>query len=54
MATLAAADRGRYGRGYRAWLLFLLLMLNVFNLADRQGVAAIAPAVKADLHLSDT
>jgi predicted MFS family arabinose efflux permease len=30
------------------------MMLTLFNLADRQGTAAIAPAVKADLKLSDT
>lgn len=29
-------------------------MLTLLNLADRQGIAAITPAVKADLKLSDT
>ncbi len=41
-------------RGYRSWLLFLLLLANVLNLADRQGMAAAAPAIKRDLRLSDT
>jgi predicted MFS family arabinose efflux permease len=41
-------------RAYRGWLLFNLFLLTAFNLADRQGMAAIAPAVKHDLGLSDT
>jgi MFS family permease len=49
----AAADH-EFGRGYRAWLLFLMMAANVLNMADRQGLAAIAPAIKADLGLSDT
>ena len=43
-----------FTRGYRAWMLFMLLWMNVLNLADRQGLAAIAPALKRDLRLSDT
>ena len=43
-----------FTKGYRGWLLFVLLMVNVLNLADRQGMAAVAPAIKADLKLSDT
>ena len=43
-----------YTRGYRAWMLFILLLMNVLNLADRQGLAAIAPAFKRDLGLTDT
>jgi predicted MFS family arabinose efflux permease len=41
-------------KGYRAWLLLVLLSINVLNLADRQGMAITAPAIKADLRLSDT
>lgn len=47
-------DAAGFSRGYRAWLLFLLALINMLNLADRQGMAASAPALKADLHLSDT
>lgn len=47
-------DEAGFTRGYRAWLLFLLAIINMLNLADRQGMAASAPALKADLHLSDT
>jgi MFS family permease len=43
-----------FSRGYRAWMLFILMMMNALNLADRQGLAAVAPSLKRDLHLSDT
>ena len=35
-------------------MLFILMLMNVLNLADRQGLAAVAPVIKRDLHLSDT
>src|SRR5450631_3501298 len=35
-------------------MLFILMLMNALNLADRQGLAAVAPALKRDLHLSDT
>jgi predicted MFS family arabinose efflux permease len=41
-------------RAYRAWMLFMLMLMNALNLADRQGLAAIAPVLKRDLHLTDT
>src|ERR1017187_2103071 len=43
-----------FTRGYRAWMLLILMFMNVLNLADRQGLAAVAPTLKRDLHLSDT
>jgi predicted MFS family arabinose efflux permease len=43
-----------YSRRYRAWLLTVLLLTNAMNLADRQGIAAVAQAVKVDLRLSDS
>jgi predicted MFS family arabinose efflux permease len=43
-----------FTRGYRAWMLFMLMLMNALNLADRQGLAAVAPVLKRDLHLSDT
>jgi MFS family permease len=46
-----AADLTRAGR---AWALFVLMFLNALNVADRQGMAAVAPALKIDLRLSDT
>ncbi len=44
----------RYPRSYRAWMLTVLVLVNALNLADRQGMAALAPAIKRDLSLSDT
>jgi len=43
-----------YSKGYRAWLLTVLLLTNAMNLADRQGIAAVAQAVKIDLKFSDS
>ncbi len=40
--------------GYRAWLLGVLFLATALNLADRQGLATVVPAIKAELHLSDT
>jgi predicted MFS family arabinose efflux permease len=48
------SQRGQFTRSYRAWLLFVLFLLSALNLADRQGMAAVAPAIKRDLALSDT
>ena len=46
--------RPLFSRGYRGWLLFILLLTNALNLADRQGLGASAQAIKIDLGLSDT
>lgn len=43
-----------FSRAYRGWLLVVLLLINALNLADRQGVAISAPAIKHDLLLTDT
>jgi len=43
-----------YSKTYRFWLLAVLLFVNALNLADRQGMAITAPAIKHDLQLSDT
>jgi predicted MFS family arabinose efflux permease len=47
-------DTPEFTRAYRTWMLFMLMLMNALNLADRQGLAAIAPALKRDLRLSDT
>ncbi len=49
-----ASGAPAYSKGYRAWMLAVLLVVNVLNLADRQGIAATSPAFKAELHLSDS
>ena len=48
----AAGAGGRFGKGYRAWMLFLLLLVNALNLADRQGMAATAQSIRFELHLT--
>jgi predicted MFS family arabinose efflux permease len=50
----AAKDIERFSLGYRVWLLSILMLVNLLNLADRQGLAAVAPAIKLDLRLTDT
>jgi predicted MFS family arabinose efflux permease len=53
-AVPAQSPSTEYSTGYRAWLLIILLLVNALNLADRQGMAITAPAIKHDLALSDT
>jgi predicted MFS family arabinose efflux permease len=53
-APASPAAEQEFTRGYRAWMLFILMLMNALNLADRQGLAAIAPALKRDLQLNDT
>ncbi|MGC1459380.1 MAG: MFS transporter [Steroidobacteraceae bacterium] len=43
-----------FSRGYRAWLLFILVLISALNLADRQGLAASSQALKVDLKFSDS
>jgi MFS family permease len=43
-----------FSKGYRGWLLFVLLLANAMNLADRQTMAVLGQAIKSELQLSDT
>jgi predicted MFS family arabinose efflux permease len=43
-----------FSRGYRAWLLLMLVLISALNLADRQGLAASSQALKVDLKFSDS
>ena len=43
-----------FTRLYRGWMLFMLMLMNALNLADRQGMAAMMPVIKRDLQLTDT
>jgi MFS family permease len=52
--TAARPHAAELTRGYRTWALFILMLLNALNVADRQGLAAVAPALKNDLRLTDT
>jgi predicted MFS family arabinose efflux permease len=53
MGSAAPAAAPLFSRGYRAWLLGMLVATNALNLADRQGIAAVAQAIKLDLKFSD-
>ena len=53
-SAVSTPGEQRFSRGYRAWMLFVLFLVSALNLADRTGIAAIAPAIKAELALSDT
>ncbi|HEV7715532.1 MAG TPA: MFS transporter, partial [Steroidobacteraceae bacterium] len=53
MASAESTAGPLFSRGYRTWLLTVLLLTNAMNLADRQGIAAVAQAVKLDLKFSD-
>jgi predicted MFS family arabinose efflux permease len=55
VVATASADSTRplFSKGYRGWLLFILLLTNALTLADRQSLAASAQAIKLDLGLSD-
>ncbi len=49
-----ATSAPMFSRGYRAWLLFMLVLISALNLADRQGLAASSQALKVDLKFSDS
>jgi predicted MFS family arabinose efflux permease len=53
MAAPASGTAPLFSKGYRAWLLTVLVLTNALNLADRQGLAAVAQAIKLDLKFSD-
>jgi len=53
MPAIGAGVGELYSKGYRAWLLTVLMAMNALNLADRQCMAAVAQAIKVDIHLSD-
>ncbi len=45
---------GRDGRGYRAVVLGMLLLVYTFNFVDRQILGILAQPIKAELNLTDT
>lgn len=53
-AMSLAAEEGRGGAVYRTYVLVVLIVVYTFNFIDRQIVGILAPAIKAELHLSDT
>jgi predicted MFS family arabinose efflux permease len=55
MATIAPpAPSAGFSRGYRGWLLFVLLLVCLVNYADRSVVASVAEPLRQDLRLNDT
>lgn len=40
--------------GYKRWVVFVLLLVSVFNFADRAILNVLAQPIKEDLHLTDT
>lgn len=43
-----------FSHGYRRWLIFVLLLVSIFNFADRAILAVLAQPIKEDLKLTDT
>ena len=48
------ADAPSFSKGYRAWVIILLILIYALNLADRQGLAASVQAIKLDLKFTDS
>ncbi len=40
--------------GYKRWVVFVLLLVAIFNFADRAILSVLAQPIKEDLHLTDT
>src|SRR3984885_10441742 len=53
-AVPEASTTPQYSRGYRAWMLAMLVLISALNLADRQGLAASSQALKLDLKFTDS
>jgi MFS family permease len=53
MTETGSAWAERVGRPYRLYVLALLVVIYTFNFIDRQILGILAPAIKAELHLSD-
>lgn len=52
--SAAAEDHPLLRPGYRRWLVFVLLLVAIFNFADRAILAVLAQPIKEDLQLTDT
>lgn len=50
---MPASSAPIFSKRYRAWLIFLLILIYALNLADRQGLAASVQAIKLDLKFTD-
>jgi MFS family permease len=54
MTSLTEIAPGQTSRAYRAWVLFVLIVVYTFNFIDRQIVSILAGPIKAELGLTDT
>lgn len=52
--TSETAAISKEGRGYRTWVLFMLVLVYTFNFIDRQIIGILAGPIKAELNLTDT
>ena len=50
----AAPDRTPSSRGYRLYVLAMLILVYTFNFIDRQIVGILAVPIRGELHLTDT
>ena len=52
--ALHSDGKPEFSNGYRRWLIFILLLVSIFNFADRAILAVLAQPIKEDLQLTDT
>lgn len=53
MAEIPAEVRGRFGSGYRAWFLGLMVVASAVAVMDRTTILTLSQPIKADLHMTD-
>lgn len=52
--TTQTGEHPLLSRSYKRWLVFVLLLVSIFNFADRAILSVLAQPIKEDLHLTDT
>lgn len=54
VAAAPAAEPTQYSRAYLIYAVGLLALVNGINIMDRQIISVLTPAIKAEMHMSDT
>ena len=54
MKSVKSTDSHQDKKSYKAWVLFMLLVVYIFNFIDRQIIGILAVPIQAELALSDT
>lgn len=54
MKSFKSTDSHQDKSSYKAWVLFMLLIVYIFNFIDRQIIGILAVPIQAELSLSDT